>query len=117
MIMITNINKISFDKAVVNLLNGESSFLSCEFEDTSTVFTMDDDTLTINLAFSKKDENGEYKILGNKEVPLYSAAGTVIFDFNDAERIINAYNEGVNEFFNYNTDNLCLKDLDCEEVY
>ena len=112
-----NTNKISFDKAVVNLLNGESSFFSCEFEDTSTVFTIGDYAFSLNLTFLKKDENGKYEILGNKEVPLYSVAGTVIFDFNDAERIINAYNEGVNEFFNYNTDNVCLKDLDCEEVY
>lgn len=95
--MIMNTNKISFDKAVVNLLNG----------DTSTVFTMDDDALTLNLAFSKKDENGEYKILGNKEVSIYSVGGTPIFDFDD----------GVNEFFNYDTDNAYLEDLDCEEVY
>lgn len=115
--MIMDTNKISFDKAVVNLLNGESSFFSCEFEDTSTVFTIGDCAFSLNLTFLKKDKNCKYEILGNKEVPLYSAAGTVIFDFDDAERIINAYNEGVNEFFNYNTDNVCLKDLDCEEVY
>lgn len=65
--MIMNTNKISFDKAVVNLLNGDTYLFNCKFDDTSTVFTMDDDTLTINLAFSKKDENGEYKILGNKK--------------------------------------------------
>lgn len=73
-----NTNKISFDKAVVNLLNGYTYLFNCKFGDTSTVFTMDDDAFTLNLAFSKKDENGEYKILGNKkyqstvlEVPLY----------------------------------------------
>lgn len=65
--MIMNTNKISFDKAVVNLLNGDTYLFNCKFDDTSTVFTMDDDTFTINLAFSKKDENGEYKILGNKK--------------------------------------------------
>lgn len=112
-----NTSKISFDKAVVNLLNGESSFFSCEFEDTSTVFTIGDCAFSLNLTFLKKDKNCKYEILGNKEVPLYSVAGTVIFDFNDEERIINAYNEGINEFFKYNTDNVCLKDLDCEEVY
>lgn len=72
MIMIMNTNKISFDKAVVNLLNGDTYLFNCKFGDTSTVFTIDDDALTINLAFSKKDENGEYKILGNKEVSIYS---------------------------------------------
>ena len=49
--MIMNTNKISFDKAVVNLLNGDTYLFNCKFDDTSTVFTMDDDTLTINLAF------------------------------------------------------------------
>lgn len=53
--MIMNTNKISFDKAVVNLLNGDTYLFNCKFDDTSTVFTMDDDTFTINLAFSKKD--------------------------------------------------------------
>ena len=63
--MIMNTNKISFDKAVVNLLNGDTYLFNCKFDDTSTVFTMDDDTFTINLAFSKKDENGDavYSIL------------------------------------------------------
>ena len=27
------------------------------------------------------------------------------------------YDDGVNEFFNYDTDNAYLEDLDCEEVY
>lgn len=117
MIMIMNTNKISFDKAVVNLLNGDTYLFNCKFDDTSTVFTIDDDALTINLAFSKKDENGEYKILGNKEVSIYSVGGTPIFDFDDVERIIDAYDDGVNEFFNYDTDNAYLEDLDCEEVY
>ena len=54
--MIMNTNKISFDKAVVNLLNGDTYLFNCKFDDTSTVFTMNDDTFTINLAFSKKDE-------------------------------------------------------------
>ena len=110
-------NKISFDKAVVNLLNGDTYLFNCKFDDTSTVFTMDDDTLTINLAFSKKDENGEYKILGNKEVSISGVEGTPIFDFDDVERIIDVYDDGVNEFFNYDTDNAYLEDLDCEEVY
>lgn len=109
-----NTNKISFDKAVVNLLNGDSFIFNCKFGDTSTVFTMDDDTSNINLAFSKKDENDEYKIIGNKEVSIYSVEGTPIFDFGDIERIINAYNDGVKEFFNYDTDN---EDLNCEEVF
>ena len=117
MIMIMNTNKISFDKAVVNLLNGDTYLFNCKFDDTSTVFTMDDDTLTINLAFSKKDENGEYKILGNKEVSISGVEGTPIFDFDDVERIIDVYDDGVNEFFNYDTDNAYLEDLDCEEVY
>ena len=112
-----NTNKISFDKAVVNLLNGDTYLFNCKFDDTSTVFTIDDDALTINLAFSKKDENGEYKILGNKEVSIYSVGGTVIFDTDDLKRLIDAYIEGVNEFFNYDTDNAYLEDLDCEEVY
>ena len=105
--MIMNTNKISFDKAVVNLLNGDTYLFNCKF----------DDTFTINLAFSKKDENGEYKILGNKEVSIYSVGGTPIFDFDDVERIIDVYDDGVNEFFNYDTDNAYLEDLDCEEVY
>lgn len=117
MIMIMNTNKISFDKAVVNLLNGDTYLFNCKFDDTSTVFTMDDDALTINLAFSKKDENGEYKILGNKEVSISGVEGTPIFDFDDVERIIDVYDDGVNEFFNYDTDNAYLEDLDCEEVY
>ena len=48
---------------------------------------------------------------------IYSVGGTPIFDFDDVERIIDAYNDGVNEFFNYDTDNAYLEDLDCEEVY
>ena len=112
-----NTNKISFDKAVVNLLNGDSFLFNCKFDDTSTVFTMDDDALTINLAFSKKDENGKYKILGNKEVSIYSVGGTVIFDRDDLKHLVDAYNDGVNEFFNYDTDNAYLEDLNCEEVF
>lgn len=109
-----NTNKISFDKAVVNLLNGDTYLFNCKFNDTSTVLTIDDDALTINLAFSKKDENGEYKILGNKEVSIYSVGGTLIFDRDDVKRVIDAYSEGVNEFFNCDT---YLEDLDCEEVF
>ena len=112
-----NTNKFSFDIAVLILLNVDTYLFNCKFDDTSTVFTMDDDTLTINLAFSKKDENGEYKILGNKEVSISGVEGTPIFDFDDVERIIDVYDDGVNEFFNYDTDNAYLEDLDCEEVY
>lgn len=109
-----NTNKISFDKAVVNLLNGDTYLFNCKFDDTSTVFTIDDDACTINLAFSKKDENGEYKILGNKEVSIYSVGGTPIFDYDDVKRVVDAYNEGVNEFFNCDA---CSEDLNCEEIY
>lgn len=109
-----NTNKISFNKAVVNLLNGDSFLFNCKFNDTSTVFTIDDDACTINLAFSKKDENGKYKILGNKEVSIYSVGGTPIFDYDDVKRVVNAYNEGVNEFFNCDA---CSEDLNCEEVF
>ena len=112
-----NTNKISLDKAIVNLLNEESSFFRCEFEDTSTVFTIGACAISLNLTFLKKDKNCKYEILGIKEVPLYSVGGTPIFDFDDVERIIDVYDYGVNKFFNYNTDNVCLKDLDCEEVY
>lgn len=42
---------------------------------------------------------------------------TPIFDFDDVERIIDVYDDGVNEFFNYDTDNAYHEDLDCEEVY
>ena len=115
--MIMNTNKISLDKAIVNLLNGESSFFCCEFEDTSTVFTIGDCAFSLNLTFLKKDKNCKYEILGNKEVPIYSVGGTPIFDFGDVERIIDVYDNGVNEFFNYDTDNAYLEDLDCEEVY
>lgn len=30
-----NTNKISFDKAVVNLLNGDTYLFNCKFDDTS----------------------------------------------------------------------------------
>ena len=112
-----NTNKISLDKAIVNLLNGESSFFCCEFEDTLTVFTIGDDALTVNLAYWKTGENAEHKIFGNKEVSIYGVGRNTIVDFDDVERIIDVYDDGVNEFFNYDTDNAYLEDLDCEEVY
>ena len=74
-----NTNKISFDKAVVNLLNGDTYLFNCKFGDTSTVFTIDDDALTINLAFSKKDENGEYKRFGGDCVQKYLGIHPGIF--------------------------------------
>lgn len=43
--------------------------------------------------------------------------GTQQATLDDVERIIDAYDDGVNEFFNYDTDNAYLEDLDCEEVY
>lgn len=104
-------------KAIINLLNGDTYLFNCKIDDTSTVFTIDDDARTINLEFLKKDKNSKYKILGNKEILIYNVGGIPIFGFDDVERIIDAYNDGVNEFFNYDIDNDYLENLNFEEVY